>query len=605
MLMEISQLQRPIIQVFQQDQAEGVTVMELLKIRSLKLKNGIIIISVMLPLLIVFLAYDLYRQSDTLRNALLGRGIILAQTGAATSGKILSDAIKNGVLTYDQVFDTNYQLIHNIEPPKYHTAFDSFTDANLSSVQDTFLNDKVVIYAVSQDINGYVPTHNNVYPKSGVHVPGGIGDNPARSKRIFNDTVGLAASQNLEFYLLQVYQRGDTGEIMWDISSPIYVNGRHWGAFRVGFSIDETNRQIAVARNQIIGGVTALTIALLFVIIYISNRITDTVKRLEIEADRIAGGDFTGVNLETTSKDELGNLIRSFGNMVDKLRSLVEKTNRSADTVADYTNELQESIRKAADTSSTTAVKMNQLSETVKKMEKGSEAVIEVSEKTVVSLTRAEETSENFLKQMKSSSVAMLRTSESVKELESHLEKIGDIIQFIALIADQANLLAQKAVAEMSTSKEGKTPAPKASTGEPGPDSKEESNFSALAAEIQKRSQDAANATKGIYSLFEKALQHARQASISLEKDQQVVSEGYSAASEASHFVKSLVADLKDLIILVKEITTYSQQVTDGINSVNKATVDQTALVDRFTAAAETLDEVVSEMQETVSSLKI
>lgn len=578
---------------------------ELFKPKSLKLKNGIIIISVMLPLLIVFLAYDLYRQSDTLRTALLGRGIILAQTGAATSGKLLSDAIKNDTLSENQVFDTNYQLISNVEPPKYQTAFDSFTDANLGGVQDTFLNDKVVIYAVSQDINGYVPTHNNVYPKSGVFLSGGIGDNPARSKRIFNDTVGLAASQNLESYLLQVYQRSDTGEIMWDISSPIYVNGRHWGAFRVGFSIDETNRQIAVARNQIIGGVTALTIALLFVIIYISNRITGPVKRLEIEADRIAGGDFTGINLETTSKDELGNLIRSFGNMVDKLRSLVERTNSSADTVADYTNELQESIRKAADTSYTTAVKMNQLSETVKKMEKGSEAVIEVSEKTVVSLTRAEETSEKFLQQMKSSSVAMLRTGESVKELESHLEKIGDIIQFIALIADQANLLAQKAVTEMSTAKESKTPASKAGTGEPGPDKKEESNFSALAAEIQKRSQDAANATKGIYSLFEKALQHARQASISLEKDQQVVSEGYSAASEASQFVKSLVADLKDLIILVREIITYSQQVTDGINSVNKATVDQTALVDRFTAAAETLDEVVSEMQEAVSSLKI
>lgn len=578
---------------------------ELFKLKSLKLKNGIIIISVMLPLLIGFLAYDLYRQSNTLRTALQGRGIILAQTGAATSAKLLSDAIKNGILTEEQVFDTNYQRIPNVEPPKYHSAFDSFTDANLGKVQDAFLNDKVVVYAVSQDINGYVPTHNNVYPKSGVHVPGGIGDNPARSKRIFNDAVGLAASQSMEPYLLQVYQRGDTGEIMWDISSPIYVNDRHWGAFRVGLSIDETNRQIAVARNQIIGGVAVLTAALIILIIYISNRITDTVKRLELEADRVARGDFTGINLETTSKDELGNLIRSFGNMVDKLRSLVERTSRSVDNVADYTNKLQDSIRKAADTSNTTAVKMNQLSETVKKMEKGSEAVIEASERTVLSLTKAEETSERFLKQMKSSSVAMLRTGESVKELESHLEKIGDIIQFIALIADQANLLAQKAVSEMSTSRDGKISTEKAAMGTAAPVSKEGGNFSALAAEIQKRSQDAANATKGIYSLFEKALQHARQASLSLEKDQQIVSEGYYAASEASQFVKSLVSDLKDLIGLVKEIITYSQQVTDGINFVNKATGDQTALVERFTAAAETLDEVVSEMQETISTLKI
>lgn len=576
-------------------------------IKSLKLKNSIIIISIILPMLIVFLAYDLNRQSDTLRTALLERGIILAQTGAATSGKILSDAIAHGVMTEEQIFDTNYIPIPNTTPQKYHTMFDSFTDANLSKVQDPFLNDRVVIYAVSQDINGYVPTHNNVYPKSGVFESGGIGDNPARSKRIFNDEVGLACSRNTEPSLLQVYVRGDTGETMWDISSPIYVNGRHWGAFRVGFSMEETNRQIAAARGQIIGGVAALTFALIILIIYITNRITDTVKRLEIQADRIASGDFTAIDLETTSKDEIGNLIRSFVNMVDKIRTLVEKTSRSVDNVAEYTNDLQDSIKKAADTSTAAVAKMSQLSETVGKMETGSEAVINASEKTVISLSKAEETSEKFLKQMKSSSVAMLRTSESVKELESHLEKISDIIQFIALIADQANLLAQKAVTDMKTfvATNSKVKTPKEIAGAAETIAQEESNFTALAAEIQRRSQDAASATKGIYGLFEKAMQHARQASISLEEDQQVVSEGYSAASEASQTVKSLVTDLKNTIVMVKEIISYSQQVTDGINTVNQATGEQTALVGRFISAAKTLDEVVKEMQETISTLKI
>lgn len=92
-------------------------------VKSLKLKNSIIIISVILPMLVGFLAYDLYRQSNTLRDALLERGIILAQTGAATSGKIMSDAIAHGVMEEEQVFDTNYvpttnkgKLHKNIEP---------------------------------------------------------------------------------------------------------------------------------------------------------------------------------------------------------------------------------------------------------------------------------------------------------------------------------------------------------------------------------------------------------------------------------------------------------------------------------------------------------
>ena len=38
-------------------------------------------------------------------------------------------------------------------------------------------------------------------------------------------------------YLQQVYER-DTGEKMWDISAPVIVKGRHWGAFRIGYQMD-------------------------------------------------------------------------------------------------------------------------------------------------------------------------------------------------------------------------------------------------------------------------------------------------------------------------------------------------------------------------------
>jgi methyl-accepting chemotaxis protein len=34
--------------------------------------------------------------------------------------------------------------------------------------------------------------------------------------------------------LLQTYKR-DTGEIMHDISVPIFIAGKHWGGFRMGY----------------------------------------------------------------------------------------------------------------------------------------------------------------------------------------------------------------------------------------------------------------------------------------------------------------------------------------------------------------------------------
>lgn len=56
----------------------------------------------------------------------------------------------------------------------------------------------------------------------------------SRTKRIFNDRTGLRCGKNTEIFLLQTYKR-DTGEVMHDLSSPIYVNGKHWGGFRIGY----------------------------------------------------------------------------------------------------------------------------------------------------------------------------------------------------------------------------------------------------------------------------------------------------------------------------------------------------------------------------------
>jgi len=37
-------------------------------------------------------------------------------------------------------------------------------------------------------------------------------------------------------YRLQVYRR-DTGEIMFDLSVPVFIDDKHWGGFRVGYAL--------------------------------------------------------------------------------------------------------------------------------------------------------------------------------------------------------------------------------------------------------------------------------------------------------------------------------------------------------------------------------
>lgn len=142
--------------------------------------------------------------------------------------------LTSGRMTTGQIFDTFYVPIPNTDPQKYHTQYDQLTDAILQPILDKYLGfSERIAFVVAVDRNGYLPTHNARYSQPLT----GDRDTDAkrnRTKRMFNDRTGLAAARNTNGYLLQRYSR-DTGESMSDLSVPIFIQGRHWGALRIGY----------------------------------------------------------------------------------------------------------------------------------------------------------------------------------------------------------------------------------------------------------------------------------------------------------------------------------------------------------------------------------
>jgi hypothetical protein len=180
------------------------------------------------------------KLQNLMEEELQTKGKSEAMGGARIIEQILADGLDRGRLSLEDLFDEKYQPIPGTDPQKYHTRYDAWLDETIQSMEDEYLekNDQVV-FAVLVDRNGYLPTHNTRYsrPLTGNPETDRLGN---RSKRIFNDPVGLAAARNRQELLMQVYFR-DTGEKMWDISAPVYVKGRHWGAFRIGYSMERTD----------------------------------------------------------------------------------------------------------------------------------------------------------------------------------------------------------------------------------------------------------------------------------------------------------------------------------------------------------------------------
>ena len=162
-----------------------------------------------------------------------------ASLAAKRVGKLFEEAIAARRITEAALFDRSYKEIANTNPKKHSTQFDAFTDQVLPELQEALLVAMPQLaYAGAVDNNGYFPTHNKKFsqPLTGDYDTDLVNN---RTKRIFSDRTGKRCGANTKPFLLQTYKR-DTGEVMHDLSVPIYVSGKHWGGFRVGYRSSHT-----------------------------------------------------------------------------------------------------------------------------------------------------------------------------------------------------------------------------------------------------------------------------------------------------------------------------------------------------------------------------
>ncbi|WP_133011523.1 methyl-accepting chemotaxis protein [Marinomonas flavescens] len=176
-----------------------------------------------------------FRELDKVDQSLFFSELVAAAKHAAKGiGQLFESAIAEGKLSQEDVFSKQYQPIENTNPQKFSTPYNAFTDRTFPQFQEAILEQHgEVIFAGAVDVNGYFPTHNKKFsqPLTGDY---DIDLANNRSRRIFDDPTGRRCGAHNESFLLQTYKR-DTGEVLHDLSVPIFVNGQHWGGFRMGF----------------------------------------------------------------------------------------------------------------------------------------------------------------------------------------------------------------------------------------------------------------------------------------------------------------------------------------------------------------------------------
>jgi HAMP domain-containing protein len=285
---------------------------------SLSVKISLSLAVVLLVLTAAAAAVITVGQTRQMEEVALEKARLAATSAARQYGDVFDAAIDSGQLTVADVFDQGYNEIKGWnfgEKPKFHTRYDTYTDKAVLVFQDKILDHPEYIYAVGLDVNGYVPTHNSIYQKPLTGDPAKDLAGNRTKRKFFNNTTEQNRAKNLEPFLLQVYSR-DTGEILWDASAPIWVKGKHWGAFVLGVSMKQIEaRQMALIRTLIstFAVFVLVTIGAIFVML---RRSMGPVVALTAAAEAISVGDGLDTPIRSDQIDEIGQLTKA----VERLR---------------------------------------------------------------------------------------------------------------------------------------------------------------------------------------------------------------------------------------------------------------------------------------------
>jgi len=561
--------------------------------RKLSIKIAAILIMVMVVIMAIFTVYFVKSRSDSMEAELLSKGRIEAMTGAKMMEQLLEEQIGNNRFTVEDIFDTNYVPIPNTDPQKYTTKYDAYLDKTIREIQDEYLKDEQVVFAVLVDRNGYLPTHNSKYtlPLTGDKEKDKLGN---RTKRLFNDPVGIAAAKNQQELLKQVYAR-DTGEKMWDISAPVYVKGKHWGGFRIGFSMDKTEKKIAELKVQIIGSMLIMLLISSVTIFVVVRRYTQPLLRLTQVARRIADGNLDE-EVPVESQDEIGTLAEAFNKMttviVKNLKLEVEKSDRLMASIKDAivhlsssANEMMAISVQQSSGSAEQAAAVQQVTTTseeiaitAKQITENAQSVEKIAETTSQSCHIGTGEVSNAIEGMSTLKAQVQSIAESMLKLGDNSQKIGGIVEIIDEISDQTNLLALNAAIEA------------AGAGEAG------KRFAIVAQEVRRLAERTVDATRQIKGLIEE-IQKATNSTI------MVTEEGTKAVDSAAHLVDKVQLSFGSIIGLVedtarsaKEITLSTQQQTSACEQMADTMNEVRDVAQQVAGSARETERAISEI---------
>ncbi|MFM1652472.1 methyl-accepting chemotaxis protein [Brevibacillus sp. B_LB10_24] len=392
----------------------------------------------------------------------------------------------------------------------------------------------------------------------------------------------------------------------------------------------ESNQSLVVSLKWISLGLIAATFILAVAIgIVFSRRVSRSIGVLSLAAGKIAEGDFSGGDIRIKSRDEIGDLARSFQQMKENLRVLIRQVALNAQQVAASAEQLMAS-------SDQTSKAAGQITLTIQEMAAGSDQQVQEVEGSAKEIQEMSTSAQHIaasaghvsgvaaeasrkaadgdqairtaVEQMETINRTMSDLTRVIEGLQGRSTEIGQIIEVITSISAQTNLLALNAAIEA------------ARAGEHG------RGFSVVADEVRKLAEQSTASAQQIADLISAIQLETGAAAQSMQRGRQEVENGMGAVHQAGKSFAQIQASVLEVTNQIEEVSAASKQMAagtekvvqtfervlqlaegsaSGSQSISAATQEQLASMEEITASAGALSKLAEELQQRVETFKV